>query len=222
MAAIKAFCSGGFRAALLALAPAFETATGLNVAIQWGSSVAGTPTSIPARMDRGEPVDVVIGSSASLVGLLKAGRILPGHTRALARSGIGLAVRAGACKPELGTVEALTRTLLACQSIAISTSASGIYLDKLFARLAIDGALSAEIIRAEVTPVDELLPVAGIDFVGPLPGPVQEMTLFSGGVAAGSRALAAALRLIDFLAGPAAFASVERAGMVPAGKDREG
>jgi molybdate transport system substrate-binding protein len=238
MAAIKVFCSGGFRAALLALAPAFETATGLNVAIQWGSSVAGTPTSIPARMDRGEPVDVVIGSSASLVGLLKAGRILPGHTRALARSGIGLAVRAGACKPELGTVEALTRTLLACQSIAISTSASGIYLEKLFARLAIDGALSAKIIRAEATPVgeivasgaaeiglqqvSELLPVAGIDFVGPLPGPVQEMTLFSGGVAAGSRALAAALRLIDFLAGPAAIASVERAGMVPAGKDREG
>jgi ABC-type molybdate transport system substrate-binding protein len=93
----EGFCSGGFRAALLALVPAFEAATGLNVAMQWGSSIAGTPTSIPARMDRGEPVDVVIGSSASLVGLLEACRILSGHTCALARSGIGLAVRA--CKP---------------------------------------------------------------------------------------------------------------------------
>lgn len=238
MAALKVFCSGGFRAALLGLVPALEAATGLSLAIEWGSSVAGTPTSIPARMDRGEAVDVVIGSSASLVGLLEAGRILPGHTRALARSGIGLAVRAGAGKPEVGTVEALTRTLLACRSIAISTSASGIYLDKLFARLAIDGALSTKIIRAEATPVgeivasgvaaiglqqvSELLPVAGIDFVGPLPAPVQEMTLFCGGVAAGARAVAPALRLIDVLAGPAAFASIERAGMVPAGKDREG
>jgi molybdate transport system substrate-binding protein len=61
---------------------------------------------------------VVIGSSASLVGLLEAGRILPGHTCALARSGIGFAVRAGACKPEVDTVEALTRALLACRSIA--------------------------------------------------------------------------------------------------------
>jgi len=70
--------------------------------------------------------------------------------------------------------------------------------------------------------VSELLPVAGIDFVRPLPGPVQEMTLFSGAVAAGSRAVAAALGLIDFLAGPAAFARIERAGMVPAGTDRKG
>jgi len=142
LAAIKVFCSGGFKAALLALVAALEAATGLSLAIEWGGSVAGTGTSIPARMDRGEAVDVVIGSSASLVGLLEAGRILPGHTRALARSGIGLAVRAGAGRPEVGTVEARTRRLLACRSIAISTSASGIDLDQLFARLASDGALS--------------------------------------------------------------------------------
>jgi molybdate transport system substrate-binding protein len=187
-------------------------------------------------LERGEPADVVIGSSPSLVGLLEAGLLLPGHTRALARSGIGIAVRAGACKPDVGTVEALTRTLLACRSIAISTSASGIYLGKLFAALAIDGALGAKLIRAEATPVaeivasgaaeiglqqvSELLPVAGIDLVGPLPAAVQEMTLFSAGVAAGSQAVPAALRLIDFLAGPAAFASIEQAGMVPAAKDR--
>jgi molybdate transport system substrate-binding protein len=71
-------------------------------------------------------VDVAVGSSASLDGLLEAGQILPGHTCALARSGIGLAVRAGACKPEVGTAEALTRALLACRSIAISTSASAL------------------------------------------------------------------------------------------------
>ncbi|HEU0062166.1 MAG TPA: substrate-binding domain-containing protein [Hyphomicrobiaceae bacterium] len=236
MAALNVLCSGGFRAALVALAPTFATASNLTVAMHWGSSVAGTPTSIPARLERGEPADVVIGSSPSLVGLLEAGLLLPGHTRALARSGIGIAVRAGACKPDVGTVEALTRTLLACRSIAISTSASGIYLGKLFAALAIDGALGAKLIRAEATPVaeivasgaaeiglqqvSELLPVAGIDLVGPLPAAVQEMTLFSAGVAAGSQAVPAALRLIDFLAGPAAFASIEQAGMVPAAKDR--
>lgn len=140
-------------------------ATGLSLAIEWGSSVAGTPTAIPAGMDRGEAVDVVIGSSASLVGLLEAGRILAGHTCALARSGIGLAVRAGAGKPEVGTVEALMRTLLACRSIAISTSASGITLDKLFAKLAIDGPLSAKIIRAEARPVGEIV-ASGVAEIG--------------------------------------------------------
>jgi molybdate transport system substrate-binding protein len=236
MAAIKVVCSGGFRAALLALVPALEAnrpEPGDRVG-QLGCRHAHLdpgPHGPGRSRGRGDRLERQPGWIA------RSGRILLG-TLARGRSGIGLAVRAGAGEPEVGTVEALTRTLLACRSIAISTSASGIALDKLFARLAIDGALSSKIIRAEATPVgeivasgaaeiglqqvSELLPVAGIDFVGPLPAPVQEMTLFCRGVAAGARAVAPALRLIDVLAGPAAFASIERAGMVPAGKDREG
>ncbi len=116
----------------------------------------------------------------------------------LARSGIGLAVRAGACKPEVGTAEAPTRALLACRSIAISTSASGIYLDKLFARLAIDGALSAKIIPAEVTPMGELLPVAGIELCRAAAGPRARDDLIlrrRGGRLAGRGGRAGAYRL---------------------------
>jgi hypothetical protein len=110
----------------------------------------------------------------------------------------------------------------ACRSIAISTSASGIYLDKLFARLAIDGALSAKIIRAEVTPVGELLPVAGIERCRAAAGPRAKDDLIlrrRGGRLAGRGGRAGAYRLPRRAA---AFASIERAGMVPAGKDPKG
>ena len=157
MAAIKVVCSGGSEPRCWRWCRPWRP-TGLSLAIEWGSSVAGTPTSIPARMDRGEAVDVVIGSSASLVGLLGSGPDPPGHTCSAGAIGHRLLPCAPArAKPEVGTVEALTRTLLACRSIAISTSASGITLDKLFARLAIDGALSSKIIRAEATPVGEIV-----------------------------------------------------------------
>jgi molybdate transport system substrate-binding protein len=232
MRQIKVVSSGGFRAALLALLPAFEASSGFEVATQWGSSVSGTPTAIPARLERGERVDLVILSSTGLARLLEQGYILPGHTSVLARSGIGLAVRAGAARPDIASVAALKRTLLVSRSIAISTSASGIYLQKLFAALGLMPALRSKLILSDMAPVgeivangaaevglqqvSELLPVPGIDYVGPLPGPVQEVTAFAAGVTANATAVAAALHLIGFLSGPAARASVERAGMTPA------
>jgi molybdate transport system substrate-binding protein len=231
MRELKVVCSGGFKAALLALVPAFEAASGLEVATQWGSSVAGTPSAIPARLARGEPVDVAILSSAGLALLLEQGSILPGHTSPLARSGIGLAVRAGAPRPDVASLAALKATLIASQSIAISRSASGIYLQNLFATLGLMPVLSGKLILSGTEPVgeivargaaeiglqqvSELLPVAGIDYVGPLPAAVQEMTTFAAGVTANATAVAAALNLIRFLSGPAARASIERAGMTP-------
>jgi molybdate transport system substrate-binding protein len=231
MQPINVVSSGGFKAALLALVPAFQASSGCAVVTHWGSSVAGTPTAIPARLARGERLDLVILSSAGLAGLLEQGFIVPGHTCPLARSGIGLAVRAGAVRPDITSVAALKHTLLTSRSIAISTSASGIYLQKLFAALGIMAALRGKLRFSKTVPVgetvasgaaeiglqqvSELLPVAGIDYVGPLPEPVQEMTTFAAGVTVNAAAVAAALHLIAYLSGPAARAIIERTGMTP-------
>jgi molybdate transport system substrate-binding protein len=233
MADLQVLCSGGFKAALLGLTPSFEAASGHRVSIAWGSSVAGAKTSIPARLARQEPADVVIMASAGLERLGQEGRLLAGRSRALARSGIGVAVPAGAVRPDISSVAALKRTLLAAPQIAISRSASGIYLEKLFAAIGIDAALAGKLIRAENEPVgaivaraeaaiglqqvSELLPIAGLDYLGPLPPAVQETTVFAAGVAVQARQAAAASALIAFLAGANAAPLIERAGMEPVG-----
>jgi molybdate transport system substrate-binding protein len=231
MAELKVFCSGGFRAAYLALLPAFEAACGHRVASSWGSSVAGTPTSIPARMERNEPVDVVIMAHDGLQRLVAEGWVLADSQTALARSPIGVAVPAGAARPDLSSVEALKRALIDCRSLAISTSASGIFLSRLFDEMGLTQALAGKLVRADAEPVgnilargeaeigfqqaSELLPITGIDYVGPLPQPMQSLTVFSAGVAAGSGMARAARELISYFAGPAAVAAIRRSGMQP-------
>jgi molybdate transport system substrate-binding protein len=231
MADLDVLCSGGFKAALLALTPSYESASGDRVRIAWGGSVAGAASSIPARLARGEPADVVIMASAGLERLGQEGRLLAGRSRALARSGIGVAVRRGAVRPDISSVAALKRALLAAAQIAISRSASGIYLEQLFCAIEIGEALAGKLIRAENEPVgaivargeaeiglqqvSELLPVAGLDYLGPLPPAVQETTVFAAGVGAQTTQAAAASELIAFLAADEAAPAIERAGMEP-------
>jgi hypothetical protein len=161
------FCAGGFRAALLALVPGFEAATGLNVAMQWGSLVAGTPTSIPARMDRANPWTWWSGRAPAWTECSKragSSRGTPARWRDRASA---LPCAPAPASPRWAPRRpSRARCLPAARSRSRPAPAA---FYKLFARLAFDGALSAKIIRAEVTPVGELLPVAGIDFVGPLP-----------------------------------------------------
>jgi len=164
--------------------------------------------------------------------LIRNGQVLSGSRVDLARSAIGLAVRAGAPKPDIGSVEALTRTLLRAKSIAYSASVSGDYLSKeLVQRLGIaDEVLpksrrierervGAVVARGEAElgfqQISELLPVPGIEVVGPLPPEVQRITVFSAGVAATSRDPDAARAFIRFLASPAAKGTIERSGLEP-------
>src|SRR5947207_7371335 len=120
MGEVKVFASGGFKAAYLALVPGFERASGRKVVTAWGSSVAGAPTSIPGRLAAGEPVDLVIMAGEGLNRLIGEGRIVAGSRVDLARSGIGVAVRAGAPRPDIGSTEAFVRALRQAKSVAHS------------------------------------------------------------------------------------------------------
>jgi len=230
-AEIKVFCSGAFKAAYLALVPGFERATGHKVTTAWGSSVAGSATSIPDRLARGEPVDAVIMAADRLDRLIGEGKIAAGSRVDLARSGIGIAVRAGARRPDITTAETLTGALLQASSIAHSSSASGIYMKDLLRRLGVSPALGDRIRQVEGEPVgrvvargeaeigfqqvSELLPVAGIDYVGPLPPEIQEITVFAAGIATAARERDAAQALIRYLRSPEAAPLIRRSGMEP-------
>src|SRR6185369_13740666 len=135
---ITVMSSGALSAALRELVPAFERASGSTLTIVSGGSVAGAPDSIPDRLQRGERADVVIMAAAGIDELAKAGRVVAGSRVDLARSSIGIAVRAGTPKPDISTVDALTRALLQARSVAYSSSVSGVYIStELFQRLGI-------------------------------------------------------------------------------------
>ncbi len=229
---IRVMTSGAFTAAFLQLVPEFERATRDQIVTAYGASMGNAPDSIPSRLQRGEPVDVVILAAGALEELIKQGKVVPGSRVDLVRSSIGMAVRAGAPKPDIGTVDALKRTLLTAKSIAYSDSASGVYLSQeLFQRLGIADQVKEKCKRIASEPVgavvargdaeigfqqiSELLPVPGIEYAGPLPPEVQKVTVFSAGVAAGSKRPDAARALIKFLASPAAVPVIKKTGLEP-------
>ena len=135
---IRVMTSGGFAAPYNELIPEYERATQNKIVTAYGASMGNAPDSIPMRLQRGEPADVVILAATALDELIKQGKVVAGSRVDLVRSSIGMAVRAGAPKPDISSVEALKRTLLQAQSIAYSASASGVYLStELFPRLGI-------------------------------------------------------------------------------------
>jgi molybdate transport system substrate-binding protein len=228
-AEIKVLASGGFRAAYLSLLPEFERITGHKAVTTWGASIGATPSSIPNRLLRGESADVVILSRDSLGELTKQGKIIPESRVDLANSTIGVAVRTGTPKPRIDTVDSLMRAMLDAKSIAYSTSASGVYLERLFNRLGIasqldvkrvsDEPVGAVVARGEARlgfqQISELLPVSGIDFVGPIPVKIQEVTVFSAGIPAGAKEQDGGRALIKFLSSPGSAPVIKKTGMDP-------
>lgn len=229
---IKVMSSGAFSAAYRQLVPEFERSTHDTVATAYGASMGNAPDSIPSRLARGEPVDVVILAAPALDELIKQGKVVAGTRVDLARSSIGMVVRAGAPKPDIRSLDALKRTLLAAKSIAYSDSASGVYLStELFHRLGIADQVKRKCKRIASEPVgavvargdaeigfqqiSELLPVPGIDYVGPLPPGAQRVTVFSAGVASGAKEPDAARTLIQFLASPAVAGVIAKTGLEP-------
>jgi molybdate transport system substrate-binding protein len=230
---IKVVTSGAFTAAYLEIIPAFERATHHTITTVNGASMGSTPTSIPNRLERGESLDVVILADTALDALIRSGKVVAGSRVDLVRSRIGMAVRAGASKPDISTVAALTRTLLQAKSVAFSDSASGVYVStELLQRLGIadrvlpkstrvlNEPVGAVVARGEAEigfqQISELQPEKGIVVVGPLPADVQKITVFSAGIVVGAKAPDAARALIAYLASPAVAATITKAGLEPA------
>jgi molybdate transport system substrate-binding protein len=231
---LKVMTSGAFTAAYLELIPQLELVTKKKL-VTAATSIGTGENSIPNRLRRGEPVDVVIVADAVLVGFIQDGLIMAESYTPLARSAIGMAVRSGASKPDIGTVEALKRTLLQAKSIAYSASVSGDYVStELFQRLGIAGQVASKSRRIEggervgavvargeaeigFQQISELLPVSGIDHVTPLPPEVQKVSIFSAGVALNTTDSDAANALIRFLASPEAAHVITKSGLEPMG-----
>jgi len=229
---IKVLMSGAFTAAFNEVAPEFERTTGSRIQATYGGSMGSAPDTIPNQLARGEPADVVILAASALEDLIAQGRVVTESRADLARSAIGMAVRAGAPRPDISSVDALTRALLGAKSIAYSSSASGVYLStELFPRLGIadriadkarkveSGPVGAIVARGEAEigfqQISELRPVKGIDIVGPLPPGAQRLTVFSAGIVSTAKQPDAGRKLIDFLRSPAAAPAIRKSGMEP-------
>ena len=225
MADIKVMLSAAFKEAYLELVPRFERATGNKVSTSWVASVQ-----MMSRLKGGEAVDLVILSGDSLDELVKA-RIIADR-QDIAKSGVAAAVRSGAPKPDISSAEALKRAVLAAKSVVYSTGPSGIYLIGLFERMGIADQIKSKVRQVQGEPagavvargeaelgfqqMSELLPVPGIDIVGPLSADVQKITVFSAGVHRKAQAADAARALIRFFKTPAAAPVIRQKGMEPA------
>jgi len=228
----RVMTSGAFTAAYLELIPQLEALTKKKI-ITAATSIGTGENSIPNRLQRGEAVDVIIVADGVLAGFINDGLVLSDSYTPLVRSAIGMAVRAGAPKPDIGSVEALKRTLLQAKSIAYSASVSGDYLTKeLYQRLGIaDQVMSksrligggervgAVIARGDAEigfqQMSELMPVPGIAHVTPLPPEVQKVSVFSAGVGKSATDVPMARAVIKFLASPGAASAILKSGLAP-------
>jgi molybdate transport system substrate-binding protein len=231
-AEVKVMISGGLTAAYNQLVPQFEHATENKVVTASGPSMGTTVNAIPVRLARGEPADVLIMVGSALGDLIKAGKVVADTRVDLALSPIGMVVRAGAPKPDISTVESFKRALLAAKSVAYSDSASGVYIGtEMYERLGIAAEMKPKSRMIPADPVagvvargeaelgfqqiSELIPMPGVDLVGPLPPEVQKITLYSAGVVVGSKEPEAGRALIKFIASPAAAQVIAKTGLDP-------
>jgi molybdate transport system substrate-binding protein len=183
------------------------------------------------RIKDGEAADLIIMSSNNVDDLMKLGKLVDGSRVDVATSGVGVAVRAGAPKPDLSSTEALRNALVAAKSIAYSTGPSGVCLAALFQRMGIADAIKDKVKQVQGVPVgdvvargdaeigfqqvSELLPVKGIDFVGPLPADIQQTTVFSAALPPAAKNVDGAKALVRFLTAPEAAAIIRKTGMEP-------
>jgi len=229
---IQVITSGAFAEALKALVPEYEKQSPNKVIISYGSSMGTAPDSIPSRLARDEKFDVLILASPALDSFIKSGAVQPGTRVDLVASVIGVAVKAGAPKPDISTVPALRQALLNAKSVAYSASASGTYLStELFPKMGIAEQMSktAKKIYSErvgtivargdaelgFQQVSELIPIPGIDFIGEIPSEVQQTVLFSAGITSNVSNVDASRDLIAFLASPKAVPTIQKAGLKP-------
>jgi len=224
-AEIKVIASNAVREPYRELVPVFEKATGHKVTIDWGGTV-----DIVRRVDSGEVADIVIIPAPRIDDFVRQGRLA--SRTDVARSGVGVAVRAGAPRPDISSADALRTALLAAKSIVLSSGPSSLYLPTLFQKMGIAEQLKPKIIQigpglpvgetvargeGEIgfTQMSELMSVKGIEYLGPLPADIQMITVFSAGLHVAAPAPDAARALLKFLTAPDAAPVLRSHGMEP-------
>ena len=233
---VKVMISAGFFRVYSELGPAFEKATGHRLITTRGPSLGDSPEAIPARLTRGEQADVAIMDGAGADFLIKRDLVKPDSRIRLAESFIGMVVRAGQPKPDIGTVDALRQTLIAAKSIAFSDSSSGTYLSTVaFKKLGVADEVAAKSRKVRGPPtgepvaavvargeaeigfqqVAELIHVPGADFVGTVPAEIQPPTYFIGLLTANAQQPEAAVTLLHFLSSEQAASVIAKAGLKP-------
>jgi molybdate transport system substrate-binding protein len=235
-AEVRVMISAGFYNVYSELGPAFERASGHRLVTTRGPSMGDSPDAIPARLARGEAADVVILDGGAADELAKRDLLRTDSKIELARSLVGMVVRAGAEKPDIGSVETFRSTLLAAKSIAYSDSGSGTYLaTRLFPKLGIAEQIAGKSRKVRGPPsgepvasvvargeaeigfqqVSELIHVPGVSFVGTLPAEIQPIFSFAGALTRNVREPEAAAALIRFLASAEAAPVISKAGLLP-------
>jgi molybdate transport system substrate-binding protein len=209
------------------LLPQFEKATGNTVKIGYTGTLDAKK-----RIAAGEFFDVLIMASPEIEEFLASGKLAAGSRVDIAKSGVGIGVKAGAPKPDISTTEAFKKTLLAAKSIGYSTGPSGNYVIGLFERLGIADQVKPKLkqtptgvfvgtitasgeVEIGIQQVSEMAQFPGVDYVGPLPADIQKMTVFTSGVAANAKEPAAGKALLKFITSPGAAATFKKRGMEP-------
>ena len=230
-AQLKVLMSGGFSGPYERLLPDFERSTGIQVATASGASQGTGPQTIRAQLAAGAHADVVILSREGLADLVAAGRIATGTETDLAQTPLGVAVRAGAPKVDVGTVEGFKRVVTNARSVSAPGSTSGIFVrDQVLPRLGIAeqvrlrttprGVEAAAMVAAgeadlAIMPVSEIVHAPGVELGGVLAEELQLHQVFAAAVVAGTDQLDAARRLIAFLASDGAASAIRSGGMEP-------
>jgi molybdate transport system substrate-binding protein len=224
---IKVLSTQAAERAYRELVPQFEAASGHKV-----STVFTGTVDVQRRIAAGEMYDLIIMAGPAVDDFIKAGKVVAGSRVDIAKSGVGAAVPAGAPKPDISTVDALKKTLIAAKSIGYSTGPSGVYLIGLFERLGLadvvkpklkqtpTGVFVATIVASREVEigfqqVSEFQHAPGVDYVGPLPAEVQEVTVFSAGIQTGAKQPEAAKAWVNFLTAPAAAGVYRKMGLEP-------
>jgi molybdate transport system substrate-binding protein len=229
---LKVFSTIGVQAALEELTPKFEQASGHKLAVTWATAAV-----LVKRVKGGETADLLILTRQSFDTLVKEGKVSAGADAAFASSGIAVVVKKGAAKPDISTAEAFKQALLAAPSIAYSNpeygGASGVYLSKLLERIGIADQVKAKtrfpppsgnaanlVVSGEaalaIQQEPEVISVQGVDLVGPLPGDLNNNTVYAAGPSTTTKQADAANALIKFLHTPEAMAVFKARGLKPA------
>jgi molybdate transport system substrate-binding protein len=230
-AEINVLCSNGLKAVVEELAPKFEQQTGHKLLLKFEPS-----TLIQKRIEADDPFDLAVMTTPLIDQEIKAGKLLPGSRTIIAKSGLGLSIRAGSKKPDIASVDAFKKALLSAKSITYATQgASAAPFEALVSKLGITAqvkpkynlretasqvgdAVSSGAVEIGVAPVSEILPVKGVDLVGAFPKDVQSYVEMTAAVSTRAKEKEAANKLVAFIIAPVNLPVIKAKGMEPAGK----